>query len=64
MLVQHNNVCAICLGINKNGWRLAVDHDHKTGKIRGLLCGNCNRGIGHLKESKFNFEQSIRYLGL
>ena len=55
MFQEQNGVCAICgkkeTSINQYGVkRLAVDHDHKTGKIRGLLCFKCNVIIGHLGE--------------
>ena len=48
--------CAICKKDHshksKNGVKakLAVDHNHATGKIRGLLCGSCNRGLGYIGE--------------
>jgi hypothetical protein len=39
-----------------------VDHDETTSKIRGLLCGNCNRGIGCLKHDTNTLQNAIRYL--
>lgn len=47
MCIDQDNKCLIC----KNQRKLVVDHDHKTGKIRGLLCINCNSRLGWL-ESK------------
>lgn len=41
--------CAICRK-PPGRLRLAVDHDHSTNSVRGLLCSNCNRGIGHLQD--------------
>lgn len=60
MLKEQDGVCAICKSTCTRS--LAVDHCHTTGKIRGLLCNNCNRGIGHLKDSILLLESSIRYL--
>lgn len=44
--------CAIC-GItkDKNGRDFASDHDHETGQLRGLLCGNCNMGLGLFQDN-------------
>jgi hypothetical protein len=50
LLFLQGGACAICRGGNKDDRRLAVDHDHKTGKVRGLLCNNCNRAIGLLQD--------------
>jgi hypothetical protein len=41
---------------------LAVDHDHKTGKVRGLLCSNCNTALGLLRENLQLFDNAVRYL--
>ncbi len=45
MLEWQDRKCAIC-GIKENGKKLHVDHDHKTGEVRMLLCGGCNNGGG------------------
>jgi len=42
--------------------RFALDHNHQTGKPRGLLCNSCNRGLGRFKDSVANLEAAIRYL--
>jgi hypothetical protein len=50
-LIQQNRQCSICgLTPEENGKALAVDHDHDTGKIRDLLCNNCNVVVGFLNE--------------
>jgi len=56
-VVQQGGVCAICKRPEsrvhpKSGsvHRLSVDHDHLTGKLRGLLCGTCNRALGLLND--------------
>lgn len=41
---------------------LSVDHDHKTNKIRGLVCNKCNTGMGHLKDNIKNLKNAIIYL--
>lgn len=60
---SQNNVCAICKTNNTNK-RLAVDHCHKTGKIRGLLCGKCNTGIGLMQDNIHILQSAINYLEL
>lgn len=53
-------LCAICE--NKPTSTPCIDHDHATLKVRGMLCNNCNVGIGRLKDSIFLLERAISYL--
>ena len=59
---RQNNGCAICGQTCKSGKRLAVDHDHKTGKIRDLLCGNCNGGLGKFQDNPELLIKASEYL--
>lgn len=52
--------CAICFGESKI--KLCVDHNHSTGKVRGLLCKKCNSGIGLLQENTEFLYRAIKYL--
>lgn len=56
-----SGLCAICLQPPKNR-RLSVDHDHKTGLIRGALCSFCNRAIGLFRDDIKKFERVVEYL--
>jgi len=60
MLSKQYGVCAICGGTCTKS--LAVDHNHTTGKVRGLLCNSCNRGLGYLKDSRHILQSAIDYL--
>ncbi len=63
MYSDQNKKCLICgASESDNGYKLAVDHCHKSGKIRGLLCRSCNLGIGNLKENIDSLNQAILYL--
>jgi hypothetical protein len=63
MLEKQGGVCAICHRKNgSNNRRLHVDHDHKTEKVRGLLCGTCNTGIGLLRDKLSMLYKAIAYL--
>ncbi len=63
MFIKQDGKCAVC-GNHQSEIKtaLAVDHCHSTGKVRGLLCGNCNRGIGMLKNDIENLRCAILYL--
>ena len=58
------NKCAICKGEQKNKRTnyFDVDHNHKTGKVRGLLCTNCNQGIGKFQDNKELLLHAYNYL--
>ena len=61
LLVKQKGSCAICKSIPTKK-RLAVDHDHSTGKIRGLLCHPCNAAIGLFKDNTDFLLEAKRYL--
>lgn len=56
-----NDLCAIC-GKKELKKSLAIDHDHKTGDVRGLLCQKCNRGIGCFNDSIELLKNASHYL--
>ena len=65
--IKQNGVCAICfvpLRLNTRGenGNLVVDHCHKSNRVRGLLCGLCNSGIGMLKDSSEVCQRATEYL--
>ena len=62
LMELQRGVCAICREPPKEGQLLHVDHHGESGRIRGLLCGSCNRGIGLLKDSEDVLAQAIAYL--
>lgn len=61
LLHKQGGVCAICFKPPCDEL-LCVDHNHETGKVRGLLHRSCNAAIGLLKEDIDNLESAIRYL--
>lgn len=65
MLKSQENCCKICGSKEtnrKNTEYFAVDHCHETGKVRGLLCYNCNSGLGKFKDNPELLEKAIDYL--
>lgn len=68
MMVEQENKCYICKNEESVGRKykgkqmLSVDHCHKTGKVRKLLCQMCNRVLGLVKEDKQALENMIQYL--
>lgn len=60
MLEEQGGTCAICHRSSKS--RLVVDHDHRSGQVRGLLCDSCNQGIGKLRDDVSILESAIEYL--
>ena len=67
MLKAQENCCKICgsegfLMKEHHRMKLVVDHCHDSGKVRGLLCHNCNRALGLMKDSVHTLESAIDYL--
>lgn len=63
MLMEQEYKCAICKTHDSELPKLlSVDHCHTTGKVRGLLCGNCNLGIGNFKDDTNRLLSAIKYL--
>lgn len=62
MFAAQGHGCALCAGMNRDGRRLAVDHDHATGIVRGLLCGECNQSLGKMKDSPSLLRKAAEYI--
>lgn len=62
LLLEQKGRCAICRKRNRCGYRLCVDHSHSSGAVRGLLCHDCNRGIGLLGDSAARLKDAAKYL--
>lgn len=62
MVKQQGGVCALCGRADPYGRNLAVDHDHDTGKIRGLLCTHCNFALGLVRDDVSVLQKMVEYL--
>lgn len=62
LLWAQAGLCAICTEPMRPGSGTHVDHDHKTGQVRGLLCNNCNRMLGHGRDNALNLTAGAAYL--
>ena len=63
LCLEQNNCCAVC-GTHQSKLKkpLYVDHNHDTGKVRGLLCDLCNRGLGYFKDDVNRLIKAIDYI--
>lgn len=67
MYVAQDGLCAICgnpqiPGEGSSTKQLHVDHDHQTGKVRGLLCNQCNPGLGYFQDDISRLIAAVKYL--
>lgn len=62
LLKEQDGVCYICKTSPEEGKYLHVDHCHDSGNIRGLLCKNCNHGLGNFKDNPDFLTKAIEYL--
>lgn len=71
LLADQGGVCAICKtpieftqtkGGGSSQFEAVIDHCHTTGKVRGVLCGLCNTGLGRFKDDKERLQRAITYL--
>lgn len=60
LLQEQKGACAICKTVF--AVNLGVDHDHKTGLVRGLLCHRCNVGLGYFKDNKDTLLEAANYI--
>lgn len=63
LISKQGGKCAICM-LEEKGRKLTIDHDHVTGRVRGLLCRKCNRAIGVFHEDVAILARAIAYLAL
>lgn len=62
ILESQDHCCDICHQPMVNGWKSCIDHDHSTNQVRGLLCRECNLGLGMFKDSESSLASAIEYI--
>lgn len=62
MIVGQGGKCAICTNKFKTSRAMHIDHCHRTGKIRGILCRHCNHGLGNFKDKQARLFRAAEYL--
>lgn len=64
ILAAQGGVCAICGGteLRRHHKFMSIDHDHTSGAIRGILCDNCNQGLGNFKDKRGLLKAAMAYL--
>ena len=62
LLHAQNGVCAICGGVQRGVRPMGVDHNHTTGKVRGILCSECNTGLGKFGDDIELLQAALAYL--
>lgn len=62
MRIECSDRCGICGEPELKNQRLSIDHDHETGRIRGLLCSACNLGLGSFRDNTKRLESAIHWL--
>lgn len=62
LYVAQGGACYICQRATGKTKKLAVDHDHETGYVRGLLCGPCNKLLGHVRDDPRTLQRAADYL--
>ena len=68
LLAAQGGTCALCpaeIGFSGRGFDRStahIDHDHATGKVRGILCASCNTALGRLGDSVESLERAVKYL--
>jgi hypothetical protein len=60
--LEQGGLCGLCERPNVAGRALAIDHDHTTGVVRGLLCNRCNMALGQLRDDPDLLERAAAYV--